>query len=280
MNAECSQMIAVDNHSNTSCSSERKSYNEIYVKSQEVSGKCAAIIKQMEDLRLNLSLALPHELRTPLNAILGFSHYLLSFTPEQLPEPEAILSMQTAIYESALRMQRLIENYLLYAKLRLMESAPEEREICQNDEAISTASLIASVALSKAKRAGRQEDLRIETVEANIRISEKGLQKIVEELIDNALKFSKPGTLIHIETQVNDQHWMCRITDHGRGMTSEQITSIGAYMQFERAWYAQQGSGLGLTIARLLTQLNSGDLTIESVPEQGTTVTLKLPDVQ
>ena len=67
---------------------------------------------------------------------------------------------------------------------------------------------------------------------------------------------------------------MLKITDQGRGMTREQIENIGAYMQFERERYEQQGSGLGLIIARLLTQLNDGELRIESVPNQGTTVTI------
>jgi len=254
----------------------QKLCNSLQTKNQELVEEHAAVAKQMEELRLNLSLALPHELRTPLAAILGFSHYLLSLDSEQLPEPDAILGMQAAIYDSALRMQRLIENYLLYAKLRLMESTPEGRgrEVWQSDKAIYTESLITSVVLSKVKKAQRRDDLRIETVEAEIRISDKSLQKIVEELIDNALKFSKPGTPIHIVTQLNNQHWILRITDQGRGMTADQIADIGAYMQFERKRYAQQGSGLGLAIARLLAQLNNGELTIESVPKQGMTVTV------
>jgi signal transduction histidine kinase len=57
-------------------------------------------------------------------------------------------------------------------------------------------------------------------------------------------------------------------------MTPEQIANIGAFMQFERLRYEQQGSGLGLTLALLLTRLNRGELTVESLPNQGTTITL------
>jgi signal transduction histidine kinase len=57
-------------------------------------------------------------------------------------------------------------------------------------------------------------------------------------------------------------------------MTREQIADIGAYMQFERKRYEQQGSGLGLIIARMLAQLYDGELHIESLPDQGTIVTV------
>ena len=244
--------------------------------SQELLKKYAAVLKQMEDLRLNLSLSLPHELRTPLNAILGFSQYLVSCSPEQFPEPDKVLRIHAAIYDSALRMQRLVENYLLYAKLRILEEKPEKekQKLWQFDDILQTEPFIASVTYPKAESVQRQDDVIIETINADIRISERSLRKILEELLDNAFKFSEPGTPIHIKTSLDDQRWILSISDHGCGMTAEQIENIGAYMQFDRKQYAQQGSGLGLVIALLLVQLNDGELNVESTPEQGTTVTV------
>jgi signal transduction histidine kinase len=254
----------------------QKLHKELYTKNQELSEKHTAVSRQLEDLRLNLSFALPHELRTPLNVILGFSQLLLLRGPEQLPQPEKILSIQGSIYKSALRLERLIENYLLYAQLQLMKYDSERKQgkIWQGKNIIYTKHVISFWALSKAEEVRRQEDLRMDLIEAKIRISEKSLQKIIEELLDNAFKFSKPGTPVHVVTELNRQQWMLKITDQGRGMTGEQIENIGAYMQFERKRYEQQGSGLGLIIARLLTQLNDGELRIESDPNQGTTVTV------
>jgi signal transduction histidine kinase len=60
-------------------------------------------------------------------------------------------------------------------------------------------------------------------------------------------------------------------------MSAAQITQIGAYQQFERKLYEQQGSGLGLTIIKRLVQLLYGELTIESIPNQQTTVRVILP---
>jgi len=254
----------------------QKLYKNLHMENQELLKKHVTVSKQMNDLRLNLSHILPHEFRTPLNGILGFSEFLLSFTPNRLPKPDEILSMQTAIHNNALRLKRIIENYLLYANLRLTENEPERRrrEMWQAEDELNTKAIIASVALAKAEKIQRQDDLGLELVDAKIWISERSLRKIVAELIDNALKFSEPGKPIQLKTEVNRHQWVLRITDQGRGMTAGQIADIEAYMQFDREYYEQQGLGLGLIVASLLAQLNRGELTIESVPKQGTTVTI------
>jgi signal transduction histidine kinase len=60
-------------------------------------------------------------------------------------------------------------------------------------------------------------------------------------------------------------------------MSAAQIVEVGAYQQFDRKLYEQQGSGLGLSIIKRLVQLLGGELTIESVPEKYTTVRVVLP---
>jgi two-component system, sensor histidine kinase and response regulator len=67
------------------------------------------------------------------------------------------------------------------------------------------------------------------------------------------------------------------VTDRGRGFTPEEITKVGAFMQFERKTHEQQGLGLGLTIARRLTELHGGTLLLESEPAGGTKVTVRFP---
>jgi signal transduction histidine kinase len=67
------------------------------------------------------------------------------------------------------------------------------------------------------------------------------------------------------------------VIDQGRGFSTDHITKVGAYMQFDRKLQEQQGLGLGLTIAKRLTELHSGTLTIQSERNSGTVVTVKLP---
>jgi signal transduction histidine kinase len=68
-----------------------------------------------------------------------------------------------------------------------------------------------------------------------------------------------------------------QLSDHGCGMTHEQIASIGAFMQFKRDVNEQQGSGLGLPIVQKIVQLYGGRFWITSIDQQETTVHVTLP---
>ncbi len=230
--------------------------------------------KLAEDMRLNLSISLPHELRTPLNIVLGFSGLLIN--PSCLPDTDKIAEYGNAIYNSGLRLHRLVENALLYANLKLLKYTPADKKICRSDTASRAGRLILSVARKKAVEVQRQEDLAAEVSNAEVRISPRNFEKILSELLDNAFKFSQPGTPVRVKTTINGSLYIISISDQGCGMTKEQIANIGAYMQFERQRMEQQGSGLGLVISHLLTRLEGGMLSVDSKPEAGTTVTLVL----
>ena len=230
--------------------------------------------KLIEDLRLNLSISLPHELRTPLNNILGFAQLLIR--ARSLPKPDSILEYANGIYRAGLRLHRLVENSLLYANLKLLKYTPKERLSWQSDALVHAKDFITPVAKNTAKAFERQHDLVLELVNTNIRISPNNFEKILIELLDNAFKFSQTGTPVQIKTTVNGHLCILSITDQGRGMAEEQVANIGAYMQFGRRSYEQQGSGLGLVIASLLAQLEGGVLSINSTLHQGTTVSIVL----
>jgi two-component system sensor histidine kinase/response regulator len=237
--------------------------------------KHAIELKQMEELRLTLSSTLPHELKTPLTAIIGFTEFLLGIDRDLLPSLDEILEMQRSIHDCALNLKRLIENYLLYARLKLLEYDPKRREAWQRArKTIGTKNRITSCVTQKAEDLDRLEDIILDLIDADLLVAETDLKKVVEELLDNAAKFSERRTPIHITATVEGEHYLLRITDQGRGMSKEQIANIGAYMQFEREHYEQQGSGLGLIISRMLAQLYGSELIIDSVPNEGTSVTV------
>jgi signal transduction histidine kinase len=67
------------------------------------------------------------------------------------------------------------------------------------------------------------------------------------------------------------------VRDDGRGFSTEQISRVGAYMQFERRMQDEQGFGLGLAISKKLVELHGGELQIDSSAGIGSTVTIRLP---
>lgn len=241
--------------------------------------KQAAVLKQsqkqLDSLRSSIALSLPHELRTPLNGILGLSEVLID--DYQTLERSEMLELAEGIHGAAERLYRLIQNFLLYAELEITARDGDRLAVLRSGETSCPDILITEVATTIAKQEGREADLQLDLQNAKIQISEPKLKTVVEELTYNAFKFSTAGTPVQVATVVTNGGLTLTIVDHGRGMTPEQLASLGAYMQFERKFYEQQGSGLGFVIAKRLVELHGGTLTIVSFPGQQTTVQVTLP---
>lgn len=232
--------------------------------------------KKLDQLRGQISHSLPHELYTPLNGIIGLSSYM--FEEYDSIEREEALEMLGEIRTSGRRLYRLTQNFLLYAELELMATDPKRMKALRSQEVKTcSATILSEVASQKAQQIGRVDDLQLNLQGTVVYMSEAYYRKLIEELVDNAFKFSTPGTLVCVSDRIQGNRVLVSVSDRGRGMTPEQIANLGAYMQFERKLYEQQGSGLGLAIAKRLGQLHGGELTIESTPGEQTTVCVELP---
>lgn len=232
--------------------------------------------QRMDDLRGNIILALPHELRTPLNVILGFSDLLIS--DAGVMDAARISEMARHINSSAMRLFRLIENFLVYAQTELIRTDARQLEALRAGYLMYPQAAVQNHAAHKARTLGREQDLSFDVLETTaVAISEEYLRKILEELIDNACKFSEAGTPITVKAWPDRDRYVIQISDLGRGMTADQWESLGAYMQFDRRIYEQQGIGLGLIIAKRLAELHNGSIVFSSTVGKGTTVTVSLP---
>ena len=232
--------------------------------------------QRLDELRDSIILSLPHELRTPLTSILGFSDILM--VDAFVMEPKRVAELAHYINNAALRLYRLIENYLFYAQIELLLTDSQRIEVIRQSMTEDPVVIIQDQAITGAQTIGRENDLHVGTLDtATVRIADEYLKKIVEELVDNAFKFSESGQPVVVSGQVSGDVYVLSVTDHGRGMSAEQIAEIGAYMQFDRRIYEQQGSGLGLIISKRLAELHGGSMTIQSVPGQQTTIYAALP---
>jgi two-component system sensor histidine kinase/response regulator len=229
---------------------------------------------KLTELRRNILYALPHEMRTPLNLILGFAEMLMVDSDQV--RPDEINSRCASILDAGRRLHRVLENYLIYAQIEIIEADPRQVEALRNHVTTDAGKIIEEQVLKSAEKAGRQADLTVAALgKFPLKISSENLQKIVAELADNAFKFSEPGTKVLVRASQEGGFYRLLIRDYGRGMTPEQIANIDAYMQFERALYEQQGLGLGLTIAKRLVQIHGGQLSIKSHVKRGTLVSVK-----
>jgi signal transduction histidine kinase len=233
--------------------------------------------KKLTNLRDNLSLMLPHELRTPLNGILAYGE-ILAAEAGTLPAQE-IAEMGQVIHDSGKRLERLIENFLIYAQIELLGADLQKITALRQKQTPSPARLIEEHALAQARAADRADDLVLELADQPVPISEDYLGKIVDELVQNAFKFSESGKRVTVTLAASPNGVLLSVVDRGRGFSTEHITKVGAYMQFDRKIQEQQGLGLGLVIARRLTELHGGTLSIQSEHGGATTVVVRLPKV-
>jgi signal transduction histidine kinase len=223
----------------------------------------------------NIIFSLPHELRTPLNVIMGYSDLLM--TADETFPMERVIEFAGHINASAMRLYRLFENFLIYAQTILIAADQKQIDALRMGVTYSPKSIIERAARAKAP-SERLNDLHLDVIDAEaVGTAEDHLRRMVEELVDNAFKFSNPGSPVTISARPHDHGYQIAIEDRGRGMTPAQIESIGAYMQFDRIIYEQQGTGLGLAIAKRLTELYNGSFSIESAAGSGTRVILTLP---
>jgi two-component system, sensor histidine kinase and response regulator len=231
--------------------------------------------KKLETLRSSLTKALPREFGNPLNQISSLSRLAIEEYDDL--ESDQILSILEEVCNFSEALYRPNRNVLLYSQLLKIGTDPEKVIALRNSrDECTTKSVISEVAFQKAKEANRTGDLQLKLLEVQVPIARSKIKKIVEEIIDNAFKFSRSNTPVKIATSFQNNLFHLFVVDSGQGMSSEQIANLGAYLQFDPSQEIQ-GFGLGLTIAKLLIELYAGNLAIESTLGSHTTVHVSLP---
>jgi len=231
--------------------------------------------RKLAHLRDNISLMLPHELRTPLNGILAYGEILAADAAKL--KPAEIAEMGHVVHQSGKRLERLIENFLIYSQLEVIAADPKNVNALRLGRTEHPVALIEKHATARAALAERSQDLSLELSDIPVPMAEEYLSKVVDELAQNAFKFSDPGSAVRLTLAEVFNTITLSISDQGRGFSTEQITRVGAYMQFDRTMQEQQGLGLGLVIAKRLVALHGGTLSIVSEPNSGAVISAKFP---
>jgi signal transduction histidine kinase len=221
--------------------------------------------RMLNQLRASLHSTMPHEFFTPLAGIIGLTDLLLmedsAFAPEERKE------LHRDIQQSALRLHRTLRNYLETIELdaEAADGVPEPALLSPGEALQSVGVAVNAVQ----NRTNRNEDVSTELASVPVRVTPGDLTLIVEELADNACKFSRKGTPIVIRLDVAG---VFSVTDAGRGMAPEEVQAIGAFRQFGRGKNEQQGLGLGLVLVQKLAERCGAKFSIESTQSVGTVV--------
>jgi PAS domain S-box-containing protein len=215
-----------------------------------------------------------HEIRTPINAIVGFSELLASDNEAHAPADRR-KEYLTNVVSSARQLQSLVGDVLDATRL-------EKGGIMLKEQDVDAADIV-EAAVSRISADIEKQDISLMVkISDGVTLTADGerLKQIIANLLDNAVKFSSPGGIVHVEFQKGrGGEFVLSIRDAGIGMSPDEIArAFDPYVQADQSTSRRFGGlGLGLSIARKLAILHSGDLILRSTLGAGTEARLILP---
>jgi signal transduction histidine kinase len=216
-----------------------------------------------------------HELRTPLNAIIGFSDAMKM----QLlgPLDARYRDYSDDISTSGNHLLKIINELLDLAKI---EAGRDELNVvpCETESLLADCQRLVQ---GRADEAGLTLEIENDTTTPRtVYVDPLKAKQILLNLLANAIKFTPPGGRVSLSAREAGPGWaVIRIADTGIGMTAEEIEiALEPFRQVDNSYTRKyQGTGLGLPLAKILTERHGGTLHIASTPKHGTVVTVKLP---
>jgi two-component system cell cycle sensor histidine kinase PleC len=217
-----------------------------------------------------------HELRTPLNAIIGFSDLIRNMKAD-INEIEVGRDYAVHIANAGRHLLDVVSDILDISKI-------ESGTFSLNLEPCNIADIVDSaVAMVSERVAGKQQKLQVRLPAkplADLTVDARRIRQILINLLSNAHKFTaERGQILVIVQKLRDGSVTIAVADTGCGMDAEQLKiAMTPFGQVQSHLSRnQEGTGLGLPIARGLARQHGGDLTLESEPGSGTTALLTLP---
>lgn len=236
--------------------------------------KMEKLLTAQEELFINTS----HELKTPLSVIFSGAQLLNLYLKNDSLEycRDDIFNLNKTTIGNCYRLIKLINNILDISKI---ESGLYELNLCNYNIVEIIDDIVQSVA-----EYTKSKDIQIifdpDVEELFIALDVYKFDRILLNLISNAIKFSITGKVIFIKLKVTE-HQTVRIsvTDEGIGIAKKSLDAIfGKFIQLNRNLNRiSEGTGLGLPLARSMAELHGGSLTVESTLDKGSTFTVELP---
>ena len=237
-------------------------------RSQEAANRAEAA-RQSQELKSTLLDAIAHEFKTPLTSIKAATTSLLSDSLSESAERGELLRV---VEEEADRLTRLVTEALQTARI-------EAGKLQLNRELHSAGSLMAT-ALGHVRALMEGRNVQVETAEnlPPLFVDADLIQLAIRQLIGNALKYSLPTVPVTIAARATERGVAITVSDRGPGIPEDEQARI--FEKFYRGSgdrHQLTGTGLGLAIAREVIRAHGGDVSVRSVPGQGSEFSISLP---
>jgi two-component system, OmpR family, sensor histidine kinase KdpD len=224
----------------------------------------AETLRRSDAIKTALLRSVSHDFRSPLTAVRAAIDGLLSASLH-LREVDREELLQTIDVE-ARRLERLVHNLLDLSRLQAGVADPRPE--------VWTADGIVGRALESLGDGAERVVVTLGTDNSAFRVDGAQAERILVNLIENALKFSSPTDAVDVSIETVDGEVRIRVSDRGPGLTKAELERI--FDPFERAG-ADAGTGLGLAIARGFAEANGGRLWAESKEGGGASFVLAFP---
>jgi two-component system sensor histidine kinase SenX3 len=225
--------------------------------------------RRLEAVRRDFVANISHELKTPIGALGLLAETLLSED-----DPAVASRLAERMLSEAFRVGRTIDDLLELSRIEADEEARRDDVAVQR--------FIAEAA-DRVHPAAEQQDIQIEVDEPPARLTVAGdrrqLVSATYNLLENAVKYSEPGSVIQVRSRTDGRWVDVIVEDHGMGIPRRDLERV--FERFYRVDRARSretgGTGLGLAIVRHIANNHAGEVSVESTEGEGSTFTLRLP---
>lgn len=224
-------------------------------------------LSHTETLRTDFVANVSHEFKTPIAAIEGYATLLQN---PNLP-PKKHEHYVEKILDNSRQLSSLSSNILALSKLENQEMIVDNREFRLDEQIRKT------ILMLESKWSPKNIEFDMDLPKQMYYGSESLMAQVWSNILDNAIKHSPIGGIIHINIQQTDIWLTVSITDYGQGMTAETQKHIfEKFFQGDSSRKAE-GNGLGLALVKRIVELCHGTITVESASGQGATFYVNLP---
>lgn len=229
------------------------------------------LLTQVEELKTNFLSMMSHDLKTPIARIQGMADIVRN-------DPNPLSARQKEAIET---LKRSSDELLEFVSGVLSLGRIESKAIQLHLHSKDVNALVREV-VAKLEYLARSKNIEIRAeLEPlfSIRMDVDLIRQVLQNLIENAIKYSPEGSSILVTSEERDGHIVVQVADQGPGIPEDELPHI--FMKFYRSRNAKgssiKGSGLGLYLAKYFVELHKGRVSVDSTLGQGSTFTVELP---
>ncbi|HDP95136.1 MAG TPA: PAS domain S-box protein [Candidatus Aminicenantes bacterium] len=226
--------------------------------------------REIDRLRTEFLSTTAHELRTPLTSIQGFSEILLTRKNLKKADKDKFLSY---INRQAVNLAGIISDLLDISRIESGVGFEIRKGPCRLNDIIA-----GRIELYRLSYRDHRFTTDLQAPDQPVCADKEKIDQIMQNLLSNAVKYSPDGGEVHVNTEIKNDEFRVTIKDRGIGMTRDQVRNI--FRKFYRANSsdtAPPGTGLGMSIVKLILDKHGGWIDIDSRPGVGTKVVFAIP---